>query len=284
MGTNTKIGWAKHSFNPWKGCQMKSRGCARCYMFRQADRWGQDPTKVTRSSAAVWRSPYRWNRQLSGSEPVEERIVFMNSMSDFFIPQADEWRPEIYPMLLQTPNLLYLILTKYPDRVMDQVPPDWITDEHPDGYSNVIVGTSVEDQKAADGRIPALAHLRARYKVVSFEPLLGPIDLRSYRIRNESAGTDQLPFDWAILGGESGYKNKKKGKKDFRYRKCQLEWLTSLQAQLEAAGVPVFVKQVGTHLANEFRLSASAGQRADEWNRLPVQFPQQYLTIKQASR
>lgn len=274
MGANTLIGWAKHSFNPWKGCQMKSAGCARCYMFRHANRWGADPTIISRSSNNVWKSPYRWNKQLSGDEPAEERIVFMNSMSDFFIPQADNWRPEIYPILELTPNLLYLILTKYPERVPAQLPPNWVTETHPNGYPNVIVGTSIEDQKAADLRMPELLRIQATYKVISFEPLLGPIDLSPFLTESK-----RLPIDWAIIGGESGYKTRKKGKKDFRYRPCQLEWLVSLRDQLEAAGVPVFVKQLGSHLAHEYKLKASAGQRADEWGRLPERFPQTYLTL-----
>ncbi|RZM23223.1 MAG: DUF5131 family protein, partial [Pedobacter sp.] len=154
MGANTLIGWAKHSFNPWKGCEMKSRGCVRCYMFRHAIRWGQDPTLVSRSSEDVWKSPYRWNQQLQGNEPVKDRIVFMNSMSDFFIPHADAWREEVYPILEQTSKLLYLILTKYPERVMNRLPQNWSTKDYPNGYSHVIIGTSVEDQKAAELRIP----------------------------------------------------------------------------------------------------------------------------------
>ena len=276
MGANTLIGWAKHSFNPWKGCQMKSAGCARCYMFRLANRWGTDPTIITRSSPNVWRSPFRWNKQLSGDEPVEERIVFMNSMSDFFIPQADEWRPEIYPILELTPNLLYLILTKYPERVMEYLPPNWVTEMHPTGYPNVIVGTSIEDQKAANLRMPELLRIQANHKVISFEPLLGPIDLTPFLREPTQHSSKRLPIDWAIIGGESGYKARKKGKKDFRYRPCELDWLISLRDQLEAAGVPVFVKQLGSHLAQEYKLNASAGQWAEEWSRLPERLPQAY--------
>ena len=273
MGANTLIGWAKHSFNPWKGCEMKSRGCARCYMFRHAYRWGQDPTLVSRSSVDVWKSPFRWNRALTGEEPVKERIVFMNSMSDFFIPQADDWRDELDPILERTPNLLYLILTKYPERVMDKVPHNWCTEQHPNGYPNVIMGTSIEDQKAAILRIPDLIRIRSAYKVISFEPLLGPIDLSPFLQETSPTSSKRLPFDWAILGGESGFRARKEEKKDFRYRKCQLEWLTSLRDQLEDAGVPVFIKQLGSHLAHEFKLSATAGQRAEEWSQVPGRFP-----------
>lgn len=203
----------------------------------------------------------------------------MNSMSDFFIPQADAWRQEIYPILEQTTNLLYLILTKYPERVMSLLPQNWSTEAHPNGYSHVILGTSVEDQKAANFRIPDLINIRANYKVISFEPLLGPIDLRPFLQEPTPTAPKRLPFDWAILGGESGYKTKQPGKKDFRYRKCELDWLISLRDQLEAAGVPVFVKQVGSHLAREYKLSAKAGQRVEEWSPRSWRFPQDYLTL-----
>ena len=95
MGTDSKIEWTDHTWNPWRGCTKVSAGCANCYMFRDAARYGWDPAVVARCSPAVWRQPlarsrtgqYRW---VPGSR------VFVCSWSDSWHPAADPWRPEAW--------------------------------------------------------------------------------------------------------------------------------------------------------------------------------------------
>ena len=89
---------------------------------------------------------------------------------------------------------------------------------------NVWIGTSVENQEAADERSGPLRTTPAALRFYSVEPLLSPID--------------RLPLDgigWVIVGGESGH----------GARPCDLAWIRSIVAQCKAASVPVFVKQVG---------------------------------------
>lgn len=220
MDASIFIGWAKYSFNSRRGGNLKSRGCVLCYRIQYANRWGQDPTLVSRSSDDVWKYSYRWNRQMLGNEPMKERIVFVNSMSEFFIILSDACCEEVYPLLKQTANFLYLILTNYPERGMSLLPNNWSKEDHPKAYSRVIIGTSVEDQKTTDLGIPDLMKIRANYKVFSFEP-----------------------------------------------------------DQEAAAGIRVFVDKLGSQLAHEFKLSAKAGQRVEEWEQLSWRFPQDYLTV-----
>jgi protein gp37 len=117
-------------------------------------------------------------------------LVFTCSLSDFFIQDADEWRPEAWKIIRQTPNLIYQILTKRPHLISSRLPADW-----GDGYSNVWLGVSVE-QKRFLSRMRELVKIPARVRFVSAEPLLEDLcpDLEIY-----VGGFDQI-----IVGGESG--------------------------------------------------------------------------------
>jgi len=116
---------------------------------------------------------------------------------------------------------------------------------------NVWLGVSVEDQATADERIPLLLETPAAVRWVSFEPALGLVDFTSIKhtagpgyfgdclqwYHKPDAAGDQ-PFgalDWVVVGGESG-----RGARPF-----DVEWARSTVRQCKAAGVPVFVKQIG---------------------------------------
>ena len=121
MGTQTKIEWTDHTWNPWRGCAKVSAGCANCYAEHQANRrpdllgeWGPGGTRVM-AAESYWRLPSKWNRDAEAA--VEMRRVFCGSMMDFFedrpelrLPRARAWRIMIY-----TPHLDWLLLTKRPD-------------------------------------------------------------------------------------------------------------------------------------------------------------------------
>ena len=110
---------------------------------------------------------------------------------------------------------------------------------------NVCVLASVEDQKRADDRVPALLRIPARWHGLSLEPLLGPVDFDGTRLewiapfKDCDASLNPTPkLDWLVIGGESG-----KGA-----RSCRVEWIRSLVAQGQAAGAAVFVKQLGAQV------------------------------------
>jgi protein gp37 len=105
---------------------------------------------------------------------------------------------------------------------------------------NVWVGTSVEDQTRADERIPALLKIPAVGRFLSVEPLLGQVDLSPIIVRDGSIlhlamDLRMCGVHWVIIGGESGP----------GARPCNVDWIRSLIYQCGAAGVPVFVKQLG---------------------------------------
>jgi len=106
---------------------------------------------------------------------------------------------------------------------------------------NIWLGTSVEDQRSADERIPLLLDTPSTVRFLSCEPLLAPIDLckasgaPSTHPHGPSCAAWLERLHWVIVGGESGP----------RYRSMDLEWARSLRDQCQAAGVPFFFKQVG---------------------------------------
>lgn len=247
MGARSAIQWTDRTWNPWHGCQHVSAGCDHCYMFSEKRRYGDDPEKVVRSKT-TFHAPLKWERELAASG--KRALVFTCSWSDFFIRDADSWRPAAWDIIRRTPHLTYQVLTKRPARIERCLPPDW----GPTGYPNVWLGVSVEDQATAEARIPLLVETPAVVRFVSNEPQLGRVDLTRLELRKPAhpfdphlslnaltghiAGPDDMTdmrVQWVIVGGESG-----SGARPF-----SLEHARSLVQQCRDAGVAVFVKQLG---------------------------------------
>lgn len=95
--------------------------------------------------------------------------------SDFFLEEADAWRDEAWAMIRQRPDVTFSLLTKRAHRIKDCLPADW-----GDGWDNVFLAVSCENQARADERIPLLLDVPAKHKWVSLKPFIGEIDLESY--------------------------------------------------------------------------------------------------------
>lgn len=236
---STKIQWTDETWNPWQGCQQVSPGCDNCYMFRDKRRYGQDPETVVRSKPPTFRKPLKWNREARGAGV--RRLVFTASWADFFSREADEWRDDAWAIVRECDSLIFQILTKRHGRIAKCLPDDW-----GDGYPNVWLGVSAENQEWADRRIPALLSVPAAVRFVSYEPALGDVDFRDYLPvphTSDWCAAHGGPrrcgcglLDWLIVGGESG-----PGARPF-----DLAWARSTVAQCRRAGVPCFVKQLGS--------------------------------------
>src|SRR5256885_495021 len=101
--------------------------------------------------------------------------IFTNSMSDYFIEEADQWRDRAWDIIRKHPQFDWQILTKRPERIMQCLPPDWN-----EGLIHVWFGVSVENNEVAEARINALKNVPCYIKFLSVEPLLEPIDLTPY--------------------------------------------------------------------------------------------------------
>ncbi len=231
---NTQIEWATHTFNPWLGCQAVSPGCANCYAETWAKRYGKVqwgpgmPRKLT--SDANWQQPLAWNRK--AAEAGERHRVFCASLADVFDNAVDkyvdddgvpsEWRACLFTLIAQTPHLDWLLLTKRPENIEDRLPGSW-----DDGWPNVWLGISAEDQDRYDHRWPILADIPAVVRFVSYEPALGPLSMMN---------CDTFP-DWMIWGGESGP----------GARPMAPAWASEITVECLQMGIPVFGKQWGRY-------------------------------------
>lgn len=224
MAEHTGIGWTQATWNPWYGCTKVSPGCAHCYMFREMRRYGRDPEIVTRSKTK-FSDPLKWK---------EPKLCFTCSWSDWFHEAADAWRDEAWDIIRRTPQHTYQILTKRPQRIADHLPSDW-----GNGYANVWLGVSIENQRHFD-RARRLACIPAVVHFISAEPLLGPLNL----LAQETTATGFLSgpvlpsFQWVIVGGEGG-------EKDDPPRPMDVAWARSIRDQCQKYGVAFFLKQLG---------------------------------------
>lgn len=287
----TSIQWADYTFNPWIGCQRVSPGCEHCYAETQDSRkrWGGEthwgPTRPRyRTAESTWKQPLKWNReaQVSG----QRRKVFCASLADVFEDRLElaPWRMELLDLIRRTPSLDWLLLTKRPENIRKAIASAtctvrgnndrfdstlvWLS-EWLSGHrvpSNILLGTTVEDQQRANERIPHLLAVPAVVRFLSCEPLLERIDLSAFMSgpyvglpgdvvhENFNAG-----IDWVIIGGESG-----PGARPF-----DAAWARSLRDQCKGAGVAFFMKQFGPRalIGNQTWLKSRdrAGGDPAEW-------------------
>lgn len=243
MGENSKIEWTSHTFNPWRGCTKVSEGCTNCYADVMSSRnpstlgvWGKYGTRVV-ASESMWRNPYKWNAM--ALEMGERHRVFCSSLADVFegrdtMPESaweavDRARVRLFETIDQTESLDWLLLTKRPENIIEIMGDRTLPD-------NVWVGTSVENQKTADERIPDLLKVNATVRFLSCEPLLGGVKFSQVPGFNlvGQAGVDMLRNFWVIVGCESGGSR----------RPMELDWAYSIAHQCKVAKVPVFIKQL----------------------------------------
>ena len=150
MGENSKIEWTDHTFNPWLGCTNVSPGFDHCYAESWAKRsglvrWGNNPRR--RTTENKWKEPGKWNAEAGAFEQKhgQRPRVFCASLADVFdnkVPSA--WR-EVFAMIRRCDRLDWLMLTKRPQNISKMLPSDW-----GDGYLNVWLGMTAEDQKHFD--------------------------------------------------------------------------------------------------------------------------------------
>ena len=254
IADQTEIAWTDSTFNPWWGCTKVGPGCDHCYAEALDKRTGGDHWGLHSAPRIMsdenWKKPIRWNKKT-----IEPRKVFCGSMCDVFDNNAPAGQRErLWELIRQTPNLQWQLLTKRVGNIKKYLPEDW-----GNGYPNVWLGITVVNQEEADRDIPKLLQIPARVRFLSMEPLLEAINLSHMDV--ESGGckewcqincltgnhTDMgrpcpsVPsINWVIVGGESGH----------HARPFVLGWAKDIVRQCKAAGVPVFVKQVGANPTN----------------------------------
>lgn len=290
----TKIEWCDETFNPWWGCERVSPGCAHCYAATFSRRLGMDHLWPRRRSVQNgqqhgfrffgdehWAQPLKWARTLPAKLGRRPR-VFCASMADVFEerPELNEHRVALYDLILRTPELDWLILTKRPEFARDWLADhgwrsaiafaharhfedgdgawDWVATQMARGPENVWLGVSIETSRQTY-RADVLREIPAAVRFISAEPLLGSLFKQASwpgRVEQHAIPTrplDLTGIDWLIIGGESG-----QGARPFHLayarelirvcRWARSEWRIEHEGQTVHSGhtaPAIFVKQLG---------------------------------------
>jgi protein gp37 len=157
-------------------------------------------------------------------------LVFTCFTSDFLLEDADAWRPDCWAMIRERRDCRFYFFTKRIHRFLECVPDDW-----GDGYDNVIVGCTVENQAMADQRLPIFSSLPIKYKTIIVAPMIDRIDLSNHLIPS---------IQEVSCGGESG--------RDAR--PLDFDWVLSLREQCIQSGIPFRFHQTGAKLIKDSKL------------------------------
>lgn len=299
MAENTKIEWTDHTFNPWEGCQKVGPGCDNCYAETrnarfaggQAVNWGPGAPR-RRTTASNWSKPLKWNKQaelqhsawegfkkahpgLTDDELIAKGFikprrprVFCASLADVFDNAVDpQWRADLFGLIMKTPYLDWLLLTKRIGNVKPMLA-EFAHGSDPDlslldmmPLPNVWIGATIVNQEEADRDIPKLLAVPAKVRFLSMEPLLGPVDLEAacdlaeaqvckgtwkeladpYICAAALRSGSVAMLDWVIVGGESGP----------GARPMHPTWARFLRDQCQEAGVTFLFKQWGEWMPAE---------------------------------
>lgn len=214
-------------WNPWHGCHKLSAGCVNCYVYRTDCKHGIDSSVVVKTKS--FGLPVRKKRDGSYKVGAGE-MVYTCFSSDFFVEDADEWRGEAWEMIRSRPDLRFLMITKRIDRLQAVVPDDW-----GEGYDNVTICCTMENQERADYRLPIYRAAPVKHKIIVCEPLLSAVDLSPYL----GAWVEQV-----IVGGESGREA----------RTCHYDWVLGIRRQCVEHGISFRFRQTGARLLKDGQL------------------------------
>ena len=279
MAEKTGIAWTRSTFNPWIGCTKVGPGCDHCYAeaLDARHRWGlkkgDGPAKGVAphwglgaprhhtgddlwSAVKGWNDHAAWEKEHGRLRQPNDHWhtpgfwpVFCASLADIFdneVPEA--WRNDLFNLILRTPHLTWLLLTKRIGNVAKMMPSVICSSGREPLIPNVWLGASVVNQEEANRDLPKLMETPAAKRFVSYEPALGPVDFSPWMcsphewVEVPSSNPETRRFtaglSWVIIGGESAQGGAKA-------RPFNIAWARQTVSQCKAAGVPCFVKQLG---------------------------------------
>lgn len=300
--TRSKIEWTDSTWNPTTGCTQISDGCDHCYAKAITERFhGQGSFDRIQLHPDRLDAPLRWRKprkvfvnsmsDLFHKDVPDEfiaRVWAVMAMAPLHTFQVLTKRHGRMQSILTSTKFWRLVgdagysiaLDRASGHYPQSGPMKLTAESKPPGYvpgkpneqgyweadqplPNVWLGVSVEDQRAAEFRIPALWETSAAVRFVSCEPVLASVDLSVIKTRrgtlsvaplevayDQDTGRGRRGIDWVIAGGESGQ----------NARPMHPDWARNLRDQCVAAGVPFHFKQRG-----QWTWDAPDGQPAARW-------------------
>lgn len=205
-------------WDPWRGCKKCSEGCLHCYIHKGDAKQNVDTRDIHKTKD--FEKPIETLK--NGSYKMKPGLVYLCFSSDFLIEEADGWRGDCWKMIRQRPDCTFLFLTKRIDRFLRCIPEDW-----GDGYENVVVCCTVENQKNVDQKLSLFQALPIKHKCVTAQPLLERIDIAPY--------LDGIEL--VVVGGES----------DQNARPMNYDWVLQIREQCIRSHVSFEFRQCGTY-------------------------------------
>ncbi|HHX67834.1 MAG: DUF5131 family protein [Miniphocaeibacter sp.] len=209
-------------WNPWRGCKKYSEGCKFCYIHK-----GDFKRNINTNEIVRTKDFYKPIEKLkNGNYKLKSGRVYLCFSTDFLIEEADKWRQECWKIIKERSDLSFLFLTKRIDRFLNCIPDDW-----EDGYGNVTVCCTIENQATADYRLSIFKNLPIKHKCITAQPLLEEIDIEKY--------LDDIEL--VVVGGES----------DYRARPLNYSWLLNIREQCIRKNTNFEFRQCGTNFIKD---------------------------------
>lgn len=216
-------------WNPWHGCTKISPGCKYCYVYRQDSMYGASVESSLARKTGAFYLPIKKKRDKSYKIP-SGKVIFTCFTSDFLLDDADSWRKEAWEMIKTRSDCYFYFFTKRIHRFMNCIPEDW-----GDGYDNVLVGCTVENQNMTDFRLPIFKQAPIKHKSIIVSPLIEKIDISQYL---------DSSIEEVSVGGESGMES----------RPCDYDWILSIREQCVEKNIPFRFHQTGARFIKNGKL------------------------------
>lgn len=210
-------------WNPWRGCHKHSEGCKYCYIHKGDQKNGIDTNDITRTDSFYMPIEKKKNGEYKTKSG---QMVYICFSSDFLIGDADRWRDECWNMIHERSDLQFLFLTKRIERFMDCIPKNW-----GNGYENVTVGCTIENQEMANYRLEIFSNLPIKHKNIICQPMIEKIHIEKYL----------LGVKLVVVGGES----------DRNARPLDYDWVLSIRQQCLNANTHFEFRQCGSHFIKD---------------------------------
>lgn len=217
-------------WNPWRGCHRCSEGCRYCYIHKGDLKRGVNTNDIVRCDG--FDAPIA--RYLRGEHKGEYKMksgerVYLCFSSDFLLEEADSWRGECWKIMRERSDLNFLFLTKRIERFADCIPEDW-----GEGYENVTLGCTVENQATVDSRLAIFDALPIKHKNIICQPLIERVTLNGHL----------LDIEQVVVGGES----------DPNARVLDLDWVLSIREECLQSGIHFEFRQTGSKFMKDGQL------------------------------
>ena len=209
-------------WNPWRGCKRCSEGCLHCYIHKGDAKRNVNTNDIVKTKD--FEKPIV--KLKNGNYKMKSGTVYLCFTTDFLIEEADAWRDDCWKMMKERGECAFLFLTKRIDRFMTCIPDDW-----GDGYENVVVCCTIENQKNADYKLGIFKDLPIKHKCITAQPLLEDIDIEKY--------LDGIEL--VVVGGES----------DYHARPLDYAWVLNIRKQCVNKNVSFEFRQCGTYFIKD---------------------------------